>query len=88
MDVLTSHREGCDGNNRTDLAVLGIGIVVTNAVVLITFVGELREQGYEIYEALITGGRIRLRPILMTAITTSIALLPLAVFASDDGGIN
>ena len=67
--------------------LLLIGIVVTNAVVLITFVEQLREQGFEIYEALINGGRIRLRPILMTAITTSIALLPLAVFASEDGGI-
>ena len=67
--------------------LLLIGIVVTNAVVLITFVEQLREQGFEIYEALIKGVRIRLRPILMTAITTSIALLPLAVFASEDGGI-
>ena len=64
-----------------------IGIVVTNAIVLISFVEQLRERGLGVYDALIQGGRVRLRPILMTAITTSIALLPLAVFVEDEGGI-
>ncbi len=64
-----------------------IGIVVTNAIVLISFVEQLRERGLGVYDALIQGGRVRLRPILMTAITTSIALLPLAAFVEDAGGI-
>ena len=65
-----------------------IGIVVTNAVVLISFVEQLRQRrGLSVYDALMEGGRIRLRPILMTAITTSIALLPLATFVRDEGGI-
>ena len=65
-----------------------IGIVVTNAIVLISFVEQLRRRrGLSVYDALVTGGRIRLRPILMTAITTSIALLPLATFVEDGGGI-
>ena len=64
-----------------------IGIVVTNAIVLISFVEQLRERGLSVYDALIQGSRIRLRPILMTAITTSIALLPLAAFVEDAGGI-
>ncbi len=65
-----------------------VGIVVTNAIVLIAFVEQLRQRyGLSVYEALITGGRIRLRPILMTALTTSIALLPLATFVEDEGGI-
>ena len=65
-----------------------IGIVVTNAVVLIAFVEQLRQRrGMSVYDALIEGGRVRLRPILMTAITTSIALLPLATFVEDEGGI-
>ena len=65
-----------------------IGIVVTNAIVLISFVEQLRRRrGLSVYDALIMGGRIRLRPILMTAITTSIALLPLATFVEDGGGI-
>ena len=67
--------------------LLLIGIVVTNAIVLIAFVEQLRAKGLSVREALITGGRVRLRPILMTALTTSFALLPLAVASADDGGI-
>ncbi len=67
--------------------LLLIGIVVTNAIVLIAFVEQLREKGLSVYDALIEGGRVRLRPILMTAITTSFALLPLAAFVSSEGGI-
>ena len=67
--------------------LLLIGIVVTNAIVLIAFVEQLRERGMSIHESLVQGGRIRLRPILMTAFTTSFALLPLAVFVGEGGGI-
>ena len=67
--------------------LLLIGIVVTNAIVLIAFVEQLRERGVSLTEALITGGRVRLRPILMTALTTSFALLPLAAFSGSGGGI-
>jgi HAE1 family hydrophobic/amphiphilic exporter-1 len=67
--------------------LLLIGIVVTNAIVLIAFVEQLRAKGLSVYDALITGGRVRLRPILMTALTTSFALLPLAAFAGESGGI-
>ena len=67
--------------------LLLIGIVVTNAIVLIAFVEQLREKGMPVAEALIAGGRVRLRPILMTALTTSFALLPLAAFSGGEGGI-
>ena len=67
--------------------LLLIGIVVTNAIVLIAFVEQLRDRGMSVTEALIAGGRVRLRPILMTALTTSFALLPLAAFAGGEGGI-
>ena len=67
--------------------LLLIGIVVTNAIVLITFVEQLRSRGMSVMEALIAGGRVRLRPILMTAMTTSFALLPLATFAGSSSGI-
>ena len=67
--------------------LLLIGVVVTNAIVLITFVQQLREQGLDVYEALVEGARVRLRPILMTAFTTTFALLPLAVSTSGEGGI-
>ena len=66
--------------------LLLIGIVVTNAIVLISFVEQQRGRGLGVYEALISGARVRLRPILMTAITTSFALLPLAV-ETEGGGI-
>ncbi|MSQ12295.1 MAG: efflux RND transporter permease subunit [Dehalococcoidia bacterium] len=67
--------------------LLLIGIVVTNAIVLIAFVEQLRGRGLPIYDALFEAGRIRLRPILMTAFTTIFALLPLAVIVNEEGGI-
>lgn len=67
--------------------LLLIGIVVTNAIVLIAFVEQLRSRGMSVTESLVTGGRVRLRPILMTALTTSFALLPLASFSGGEGGI-
>ena len=67
--------------------LLLIGVVVTNAIVLITFVEQLRQSGLGVYEALVEGGRTRVRPILMTAFTTTFALLPLALSDPDDGGI-
>ena len=66
--------------------LLLIGIVVTNSIVLITFVEQQRARGLAVYDALISGARVRLRPILMTAITTSFALLPLAV-QTEGGGL-
>ncbi len=56
-----------------------VGIVLTNAIVLLTFVDDRRKEGYSAYDALVDAGRIRLRPILMTALTTMIALVPLAL---------
>ena len=64
-----------------------IGLVVTNAVVLIAFVDQLRGRGARIRDALIQGGQARIRPILMTALTTSFVLLPLALEEGQSGGI-
>jgi HAE1 family hydrophobic/amphiphilic exporter-1 len=61
-----------------------VGIVVTNAIVLLEYVIELRHRGYAIKDALIEGGKTRVRPILMTAIATIGALTPLAL--SGEGG--
>ncbi len=55
-----------------------IGIVVTNAIVLLDLVERLRRQGMTTHDALVQGGRTRVRPILMTAIATMLALIPLA----------
>lgn len=56
-----------------------VGIVVTNAIVLLEYVIELRHRGYDLKDAIIEGGKTRLRPILMTAIATILALTPLAL---------
>ena len=61
-----------------------VGIVVTNAIVLLEFVIELRQRGMPLRDALVEGGKTRLRPILMTAIATILALMPLAL--SGEGG--
>ena len=66
--------------------LLLIGLVVTNAIVLISFVQQLQDRGMTVRESLIEGGLVRLRPILMTAVTTGAALIPLAVFVGDEGG--
>lgn len=63
-----------------------IGIVVTNAIVLVDRVGQNREKGMRIREALIEAGMTRLRPILMTAFATICALLPLA-FTANEGNL-
>jgi hydrophobic/amphiphilic exporter-1 (mainly G- bacteria), HAE1 family len=56
-----------------------IGIVVTNAIVLLDFVEQLRDRGEGTYDALVRGARTRVRPILMTAVATILALSPVAV---------
>ena len=61
-----------------------VGIVVTNAIVLMELVQQLRARGRSAYEALVEAGRTRLRPIWMTALTAVLALAPLA--ASEEGG--
>ncbi|MFI0978647.1 efflux RND transporter permease subunit [Streptomyces sp. NPDC021093] len=63
-----------------------IGIVVTNAIVLIDLINQYRAQGMGVVEAVVEGGRHRLRPILMTALATIFALLPMALGITGEGG--
>lgn len=63
-----------------------IGIVVTNAIVLIDLINQYRDQGLGVEEAVIEGGRRRLRPILMTAVATIFALIPMALGLTGSGG--
>jgi HAE1 family hydrophobic/amphiphilic exporter-1 len=63
--------------------ILLAGIVVNNAIVLIDLINQLRERGMDKYEAIIEGGKSRLRPILMTTLTTTLGLLPLAIGFGD-----
>ncbi|MDH4037120.1 MAG: efflux RND transporter permease subunit [Candidatus Krumholzibacteria bacterium] len=60
-------------------AVLLVGIVVNNAIVLIDAINRLRRVGIEKREAVVRAGHIRLRPILMTTLTTVLGLIPMAI---------
>ncbi|MGV9766018.1 efflux RND transporter permease subunit [Micromonospora tulbaghiae] len=63
-----------------------VGIVVTNAIVLLDLINQYRAQGMDVTEAVVEGGRRRLRPILMTAVATIFALLPMALGLTGEGG--
>jgi HAE1 family hydrophobic/amphiphilic exporter-1 len=60
-----------------------VGIVVTNAIVLLDLVEQYKARGMPTDEALIRGGRTRVRPIMMTAIATMFALMPLVLGFSE-----
>ncbi|PXV68660.1 efflux RND transporter permease subunit [Halanaerobium congolense] len=64
-------------------SILGLitlaGIVVNNAIVMVDYINQLRRSGTEKIEAIITAGTVRLRPIMMTALTTILGLLPIAM---------
>jgi len=55
------------------------GIVVNNAIVLVDYINLMRSQGMDVREAILEGGRRRLRPIMMTTLTTVFALVPLSL---------
>jgi len=55
------------------------GIVVSNSILLVQMINLLRERGYKLREAIIEGGALRLRPILMTALSTLLALVPVSL---------
>lgn len=59
--------------------ILLVGVVVNNAIVLIDAVNRLRRAGLEKVDAVIRAGHIRLRPILMTTLTTVLGLIPMAI---------
>ena len=67
-------------------ALMLVGVVVTNAIVLMDLINHYRREGMGVREAVIEGGRHRLRPILMTAIATIFALLPMALGLTGEGG--
>jgi multidrug efflux pump subunit AcrB len=54
------------------------GVVVNNAIVLLDAIRQFQARGYEIYDAVVTAGMIRFRPVLLTAITTILGLAPMA----------
>ncbi len=56
-----------------------VGVVVNNAIVLLDYIGLLRARGLSLTEAVVEGGRRRLRPVLITALTTVFGMVPLAI---------
>jgi len=79
---------GLTGHSISVSALLGaimlIGIVMNNAIVLVDYINTLRKRGYERNQAILEAGPVRLRPILMTALTTVLAILPMA-FGGGEG---
>lgn len=79
---------GLTGNSISVSALLGaimlIGIVMNNAIVLVDYINTLRKRGYDRNQAILEAGPVRLRPILMTALTTVLAILPMA-FGGGEG---
>jgi HAE1 family hydrophobic/amphiphilic exporter-1 len=71
------------GTTITVMVLIGVillsGIVVNNAIVLIDSVNRLRGAGLSKYEAVVRAGHLRIRPILMTTITTIVGLIPMAI---------
>lgn len=76
----------------TDLSVMAlvgmvmlVGIVVNNSIVLVDYINQCRERGMEMFEAVLEGGKVRMRPVLMTALTTILAMSPLAMGLGESG---
>lgn len=73
-------------------AVIGllvlVGIVVNNGIMLVEFINQRKQEGYTSYEAIVSSTRDRVRPILMTTLTTILGLLPLAVGIGEGTEIN
>lgn len=71
------------GNTLSVISFIGIimmsGIVVSNAILLVDYINTLRKKGMELEEAIITAGRTRLRPVLMTTLTTIVGMAPIAM---------
>ncbi len=77
------------GTDLTVMALIGIimlvGIVVNNGIVLVDYMNQLQESGKSLVESVQEGGETRLRPVLMTAMTTILAMVPLALGLGEGG---
>jgi HAE1 family hydrophobic/amphiphilic exporter-1 len=65
--------------------IMLVGIIVNNGIVLVDYINQLREKGHELYEAICLAGEARMRPVLMTALTTILAMVPLALGLGESG---
>ena len=67
--------------------LLLLGVVVNNGIVMVEHINLYRRDGWERHRAMIQGGKERLRPILMTALTTLVGLIPIIVQKPSLGGV-
>ena len=79
------------GKDLSAIAMIGFvmlaGIIVNNGIVLVDTINQLRESGYEFEEAILTAGTMRVRPILMTALTTILGLSTMAIGLGQGAGM-
>ncbi|MBW2466672.1 MAG: efflux RND transporter permease subunit, partial [Deltaproteobacteria bacterium] len=69
----------------TGVGVISLaGVVVNNGIVLIDYINKLRQRGLDLREAVVAGGATRLRPVILTAVTTILGLLPMVTGVSYD----
>ncbi len=77
------------GTDMNVMALIGVimlvGIVVNNGIVLVDYTNQLRARDLELFDAIKQAGRIRMRPVLMTALTTIFSMLPLALGLGESG---
>jgi multidrug efflux pump subunit AcrB len=69
-------------------AIMSIGVATANSILLVTFANELRSTGIAPFEAAVTAGYTRLRPIIMTAFAMIIGMLPMALGLGEGGEQN
>jgi CzcA family heavy metal efflux pump len=69
-------------------AIMSIGVATANSILLVTFANELRATGVDPFEAVVTAGHTRLRPIIMTAFAMIIGMLPMALGLGEGGEQN
>jgi HAE1 family hydrophobic/amphiphilic exporter-1 len=77
------------GVNFSVIAFIGVimlvGMVVSNAILLVDYANVLKREGMELYQAVVAAGRTRLRPILMTTLTTIFGMVPMALGLGESG---
>jgi HAE1 family hydrophobic/amphiphilic exporter-1 len=65
--------------------IMLVGIIVNNGIVLVDYTNQLRERGHGLFEAIHIAGEARMRPVIMTALTTMLAMTPLALGLGESG---
>jgi len=77
------------GTTLSVMSIIGIimllGIIVNNGIVLVDYINQLREKGLSLFEAIHEAGSARMRPVIMTALTTILAMTPLALGLGESG---